>query len=94
MKAVSCNSSNPVVANAMNATAKNGTDNGDVLVEFVAPNETGLAKVQKRMSSREFETWLEKTGNAGKAQEIWFALSKGDQCSFLHAATKVSVRAL
>ena len=46
-------SKNQIVANALkkNRTARNAAPlTGDVLVEFVAPDETGLAKVQKRMS--------------------------------------------
>ena len=89
-----CNSSNPVVRKAMNATrAKNAAfDDGSVLVSyrgFGSPTET-----QKRMTSRDFKTWLEKNSLGDKAQDIWFALMKGDDYSFVAGATKVKVKAL
>ena len=91
-------SRNATVASALgkkagNACARNA-DNGDVLVEFTVPDAKGLTKVQQRMTPTEFETWLKKTGNGSKAQDIWFALMKGNQASFMHTATRVSVTAL
>ena len=85
---------NAIGAKAGNACSRNASDNGDVLVEFTVPDAKGLTKVQQRMTPTEFETWLKKTGNGSKAQDIWFALMKGNQASFMHTATRVSVTAL
>lgn len=88
-----CNSSNPVVRKAMNACAKNAAfDDGSVLVSYKIVGSSG--DTQKRMTSRDFKTWLEKTGNGSKAQEIWYALMQGDEYSFLSGATRVRVKAL
>lgn len=46
------------------------------------------------MSPSGLETWLKKTGNSDKAQDIWFSLMKGDRAMFQHRATNVTVTAL
>ena len=90
-------STNPTVSRAMSASrsiARNAHGESDVLVEFHAPDATGLAKVQKRMSPSQFDEWMAKTRNRDKIQQVWFALMKGEMASFASAPVAVSVRSL
>ena len=90
-------SSNPTVSKAISANravAPNAHGEGDVLVEFHAPDASGLAKVQKRMSPSQFDEWMAKTRNRDKIQQVWFALMKGETAEFASAPIAVSVRAL
>lgn len=85
-------SRNPIVANAMSATARNAA--GDLLVTFNTITERGVERVQAKMSPSYFETWAAKVGVRQQLQGVWLSLMKGDEGYLFLPEQKVTVRGL